>query len=64
LVGDAAHSVYPALGQGANAALEGAATLGAVLAGKQARLEHKRGPGWRLAAQRHCARSASLGRAA
>lgn len=33
LVGDAAHSVYPALGQGANAALEGAAVLARVLQG-------------------------------
>eukprot|EP00887_Chlorella_sp_A99_P002514 scaffold6.g2514.t1 len=32
LVGDAAHSVYPALGQGANAALEGAAALATALA--------------------------------
>ncbi|GAB4814409.1 hypothetical protein N2152v2_001455 [Parachlorella kessleri] len=31
LVGDAAHSVFPSLGQGANAALEGAATFAAVL---------------------------------
>ena len=36
LVGDAAHSVYPSLGQGANAALEGAATLAAVVQGRAA----------------------------
>ena len=33
LVGEAAHAVYPALGQGANAALEGAAMLAATIAG-------------------------------
>lgn len=33
LLGDAAHSVYPALGQGANSALEGAVTLAAALQG-------------------------------
>jgi hypothetical protein len=35
LVGDAAHSVFPALGQGANSALEGAATLATVLQGER-----------------------------
>lgn len=34
LIGDAAHSVYPALGQGANAALEGARVLTDTLAGE------------------------------
>ena len=33
LIGDAAHSVYPALGQGANAALEGALVLASALQG-------------------------------
>lgn len=45
LVGDAGHSVYPALGQGANAALEGAATLAAVLQGKRSRQGAPRCPG-------------------
>lgn len=37
LIGDAAHSVYPALGQGANAALEGARVLADTLAGEECR---------------------------
>lgn len=37
LVGDAAHAVVPSLGQGANAGLEGAATLAAVIQGGPSR---------------------------
>lgn len=49
LVGDAAHSVYPALGQGANAALEGAVVLAATLKGGSRR------------ARRPCPRAFELG---
>ena len=47
LIGDAGHSVYPALGQGANAALEGARALADTLAGAHLPRMQKCKQGWR-----------------